>query len=378
MVQEEIARTDGAVLCFLPGAPEIRRAVDRVSALLGPLVPVLPLHGGLAADAQDAALLPSRSPRVILATNLAETTVTVPDVRVVVDTGQHKEARYDVARGIDSLEIERVSRDSADQRAGRAGRLAPGRAVRLWDARDRLRVHREPEISRVDLASVVLEVLAWGGDPMTFDWFEAPPALALEAAMRLLRQLGAVAANGGLTSDGADLRRLPLHPRLGRLLLSARGARSAALACALLSERTLQPSQAAATTTCDVLAAIERESSLPHHVHASGARPARSGLRICSVKPRPKCVEEIEFRRSVLAAYPDRVARRRAPASDRFLLSTGTGARLGRESGVRDAEFVAVVDVIAGRATPANPSGEAIIRMATRVEPEWIEADRFR
>jgi len=372
-IRDEALQADGAVLCFLPGAPEIRRAMDRLSVLLGSAVPVLPLHGGLDAEAQDAALLPSSSTRVILATNLAETTVTVPDVRVIVDTGQQKEARYDAARGIDSLELGRVSQDSADQRAGRAGRLAPGRAVRLWDSRDRLRPHREPEIARVDLASVVLDVIAWGGDPTVFDWFESPPPSALDAATKLLVQLGALTAAGVLTPLGADLRRLPLHPRLARLFLAARGARSAALACALLSERALQPRQVtAATTRCDILAAVERGSSLPQHVrHVANdlSRAARDRVGDAYAES----VDETTFRRAVLAAYPDRVAKRRAPRSDRFVLATGTGGRLGNESGVRDGDYVAVVDVIAGRMTPANPSGEAIIRMATRVEPEWLE-----
>ena len=153
----------GALLAFLPGAPEIRRAAERLAPpLSSTTVDVLPLHGSLDADEQDAALRPSARPRVILATNIAETTLTVPDVVTVVDTGLHKVARYDPERAIDSLETERISRDSADQRAGRAGRVQAGAAVRLWDARDRLRPHRESEIARVDLASVVLDLCAWG------------------------------------------------------------------------------------------------------------------------------------------------------------------------------------------------------------------------
>ena len=149
------------------------------------------LHGGLDADAQDAALRRSSGPRVILATNIAETTLTVPDVTLWSSTRAcQKVARYDADRGVDSLDTERISQDSADQRAGRAGRVAPGRAIRLWDSRDRLRPHREPEIARVDLAAPVMDVLAWGGDPRTLDWFEAPPPDALEAAIALLIDAG--------------------------------------------------------------------------------------------------------------------------------------------------------------------------------------------
>jgi ATP-dependent helicase HrpB len=163
-----LPRTTGAVLCFLPGAPEIRRAAEQlagVRAVSG--VPIVQLHGGLDGEAQDSALRPTGGRRVVLATNLAETTVTVPDVTCVVDSGLHKVARYDADRAIDSLEVERISQDSADQRAGRAGRVQAGIVVRLWDSRDRLRPHREPEIARVDLAATVLEILAWGGDPKT-------------------------------------------------------------------------------------------------------------------------------------------------------------------------------------------------------------------
>src|SRR6188508_1537739 len=226
-----------ALLCFLPGAGEIRSTADRLSGRLNGDVAIWPLHGGLDADAQDAALAPSGRPRVILATNLAETTLTVPDVTVVVDSGLHKVARYDPDRAIDSLDTERIARDSADQRAGRAGRTAPGTVIRLWDARDRLRAEREPELARIDLAATTLDVIAWGGDPRTLEWFEAPPAAAIDAALQLLRRIGAIDDRGTLTPIGEQLRRLPLHPRLGRLLIAAAGAPAAARACALLSER---------------------------------------------------------------------------------------------------------------------------------------------
>src|SRR5262249_29410544 len=146
-----------SVLAFLPGAGEIRRTAERLASRLPTRVPVLPLHGGLSPDEQDAAIRPSADRRVILATNIAETSLTVPDVTCVVDAGLQKVARYDPARAIDSLETERISQDAADQRSGRAGRVGPGRALRLWDSRDRLRPHREPDIARIDLAGVVLD-----------------------------------------------------------------------------------------------------------------------------------------------------------------------------------------------------------------------------
>ena len=164
---------------FCPAQARFARTAERLAGRLNGDVAVWPLHGGLDADAQDAALAPSGRPRVILATNLAETTLTVPDVTVVVDSGLHKVARYDPDRAIDSLDTERIARDSADQRAGRAGRTAPGTVIRLWDARDRLRAEREPELARIDLAATTLDVIAWGGDPRTLEWFEAPPADAI-------------------------------------------------------------------------------------------------------------------------------------------------------------------------------------------------------
>ena len=357
----------GATLCFLPGAGEIGRAAERLARRLPAGVPALPLHGGLDADAQDAALQPADGPRVILATNLAETTLTVPDVTAVVDTGWHKVARYDATRGIDGLHTERVSQDSADQRAGRAGRLGPGRVIRLWDARDRLRPQREPEIARVDLAPVVLDVLAWGGDPRTFDWFDAPPAWRVEAALGLLRRLGAIDEGERLTTLGRALQRLPVHPRLARLLLAAGGAPVAARACALLAEGRVWSVDPRATTSCDLLAAADRDNGLPPHVLRVARDLERLAARI--VPGRRDAIDDETFRRAVLAAYPDRVARRRAPGDDRFLLASGAGARLARESGVVDHEFVVAIDVAAAL---AGPAGEALIRTATGVEPEWL------
>jgi ATP-dependent helicase HrpB len=360
----------GSVLCFLPGAGEIRRAAERLAGartISG--ITVLPLHGSLDGDEQDAALRPSDLRRVILATNIAETTLTVPDVTTVVDGGLHKVARHDPGRGIDSLDTERITLDSADQRAGRAGRLGPGRAVRLWDSRDRLRPHREPEIARVDVASTVLEVLVWGGDPRSFEWYEAPGAEALAAGLELLRRLGAIDERDALTPLGRDLGRVPLHPRLARLVLAARGAPVAARACALLSERHFVAPRHAATT-CDLLSAVEDERSLPPGVLAA-ARHIRDAARTVLGDLVVDRIDETRFRQAVLAAYPDRVAHRRANDRERFLLASGVGARLARESGVRDADFIVAVDV--GGATTANSAAtEALVRLATRVEREWL------
>jgi ATP-dependent RNA helicase HrpB len=380
---EIIGQTNGSILCFFPGAPEINRAAPDVRTLAGAGAEVLVLHGSLPADEQDRAIAESPRRRVILATNIAETSLTVPGVTAVVDGGYQKVARFDPDRGIDSLELERIPADAAEQRAGRAGRLGPGRVRRLWDQADRLRPHGEPEIHRVDLSDAVLDILAWGGDPRTFEWFDSPDPDRVDAAIVLLEQLGAV-RDGRVTPAGHLMKRLPLHPRLARMLLEGRGSRDVALACALLSERHA-PARHPPTTTSDLLSAVDDQQALPPHVRevarrlADAARDAiddRSGAvdvdRASPADARSLTREQGQehgFLRAIFAGYPDRVARRRATGSPKFLLASGHGAVLGRESGVRDAEFLVAVDVQAGR---RGEIGEATIRMASAIDPEWL------
>jgi ATP-dependent helicase HrpB len=359
-VDEALRASPGQVLCFLPGAPEIRRAHAELDAgMRGRGVELVALHGSLTAQEQDAAIAPVDHRRVILATNVAETSLTVPDVTAVIDSGLQKIARYDPDRAIDSLETERVSQDAADQRAGRAGRQAPGVAWRLWNAADRLRPHREPDIARIDLSGPVLDVLVWGGDPRALDWFEPPPPDALESALALLARLGAV--DGGRVTDlGRDMQRLRIHPRLARILLAAGGAEDAALACAVLSERHFLPPRGE-TTSSDLLAAIERRRDLPAHV-------LRVARELAGGQAGP-ALDEREFRRALLAGYPDRVGRRRAAESPRVLLTSGHGAVVDEQSGVRGGEFLVAVDVTAGRRGAAS---EARIRLASVVDREWL------
>src|SRR5262245_17666693 len=357
-----MADTTGHVLCFLPGAPEIARAMSDVGNAGADLVP---LHGSLNAADQDAAIAPAPRRRIVLATNIAETSLTVPGVTAVIDTGLHKVARHDPGRGIDSLETERISRDAADQRAGRAGREGPGLAIRLWHEADRLRPHRESDVARIDLAGPMLDVLAWGGDPRTFEWFEPPPPGALGAAAALLDALGAT-HTGTLTPIGRRMGRLPIHPRLSRILLEADGARPAALACAVLAERhaELRPGGDRPTTASDVLSEIDEERALPPHVlRVADVLQALVGSR------RDVSVPETALRRALYVGYADRVGRRRAPGSPRVLLSTGSGAVIGPESGVRTGEFIVALDVTAGA---RGEGAEARIRIASIVEHEWL------
>ena len=375
-----LGATDGQILCFLPGAPEIRRVVSELQHKAGSAVDVVPLHGSLNADEQDLALRPSPRRRVIVATNIAETSLTVPGVTAVIDAGLQKVARYDAERGIDSLETERITLDAADQRAGRAGRLAPGVVQRLWDGRDRLRPHREPEIHRVDLSAPVLDIIAWGGDPRTLEWFERPREEALDAALTLLTRLGLISTVSRpgpsgpgtlagpkgpalLTTIGEQVRQIPLHPRLARMLVKSGGARQIAQACALLSERHLLPPRTA-TTSSDLLSAIDNWSSVPPHVQQMAHHISNFVLRTSNLS-------ESDFLRAILSGYPDRVAQRRERGSPNVLLASGTGATVAADSGVRDGEFLVALDVSNSQSGVREPQ-LARVRIASRIEREWL------
>ena len=367
---ELLPQSGGDLLAFLPGASEIRQAIAEIgSRAKGATVEVLPLHGSLGSDEQDAALRPSPvgRRRIVVATNVAETSITVPGVTAVVDSGLHKVARYDSDRAIDSLEVERITADSADQRAGRAGRTAPGIAVRLWDARDRLRPHREAEIRRVDLSGAVLDVLAWAGDPRSLEWFEAPQPDRIDAALELLGRLGAV-EHGALTIIGRRLQKLPLHPRLGRVLIAGGGARPLVRACAILSERHYVPRRHMATSS-DLLSAIDEWREVPPHVERA-ARSIEQMMLMLTDRPLSTSIDEIDFRRAILAGYPDRVAARREAGSPRVKLATGAGAVITEESGVKSGDFIVALDV---QASTRPNRVDSRVRMASRIEREWLQ-----
>jgi ATP-dependent helicase HrpB len=327
-VRAQMRSAGGDILCFLPGMREIERTrveLGNADAL------VLPLHGSLEVDAQERALAPASRRKVILATNIAETSLTVEGVTDVIDSGVHKVLRFDPDTAVDHLVVERIATDSAEQRAGRAGRTQAGRAIRLWDARDILRAHREPDIRRVDLAPSLLDIIAWGGEPRTFVWFERPDDERIDAGLELLRALGAI-EGGRLTNDGATLRALPLHPRLGRILIDARGADEAIAIVAKLGGG--GPAE-------------ERElASMARTILGNEYR---------------RHVDDATMRRALLAGYPDRVAQRREEKSPRLLLSSGTGATLAREIDDGNGEFLVILDITCD-----------LVRMARVVEREWL------
>ncbi len=394
----------GDVLAFLPGAAAIRATAHRLEGWARQRgVDVRPLHGDLPARRQDAALVPGTRPRVVLSTNVAETSVTVEGVAAVVDSGLVRVLRHDPSSGVDRLGTEPVSRAAADQRAGRAGRTGPGVALRLWTRHDdRGRAERaEPEICRADLAPAVLEILAWGHpDPAGFPWFEAPDPDRLAAAVDLLRRLGAVDPRGALTPDGRALRGLPLSPRAGRLVLEAARlglAREGARMAALLAERDLwAPGRAFGpdrahlpTADSDLLLRVELLEEAagcgfdPDRLQGLGVDPgaARAAWRAAGQierlarkldtgrRTRPSSGREDALLRLALAAYPDRVARRRAGGGNRFVLADGRGAVLARESAVRHAQFLVALRLEAGR---RGERAEAVIRWAGRVDPAWL------
>lgn len=361
VVAEQLGNGGGHALIFLPGAPEIGRAMGELSGIGAPL---FPLHGTLPADEQDAAIATAgaRERRVILATNIAETSLTVEGVTTVIDSGLQKVMRYDPAVGLDRLETERISMQSAEQRAGRAGRVAPGRAIRLWDPRQQLREEREREIDRVDLAGPLLEIVAWGADPRTFEWFQRPPHDSVARALSLLEDLGAV-REGRITEAGLRMHRLPLHPRQARILVAAGGARKAAVACAILSDGLRW---AEGREEVDLLDLVARFGEAPQAVRRAAEQIARTYGRESSE------IGDEALRKALHAGYADRLAKRR-PGTDRFLLAHGTGAALARGSALSPSiEYVVALDVLAGK----RGTTEATIRLASVVDEAWIHPTR--
>ena len=369
-IRDVLPDADGDVLVFLTGVREIHRTARALGQPAG--WQVLPLHGRLSAEEQDRALAPGGR-KIVLATNVAETSVTLPGVTTVIDAGWVKRSRLDASTGLDRLVQERVSVASADQRAGRAGRLRPGRCLRLWTEREHrtLDAHEAPEVARVDLAGAVLQVLRWGAEPTRFSWFEPPPAQALERALATLAELGAVDGSG-LTPEGEQLGRLPVHPRLGRLLVEAhrRGAvREAATVAAVLSDRDplgRRPARHASDSDlADRVAAVE---DLPRHhpLRRLADHLARATRRVLGREPSSQ--EPDALGRAVLAAWPDRVARRRAADGERLKLVGGRGAVLGPSSAVRAPELLVAVAV-------DDADTEAVVHLASGVERSWLETE---
>jgi ATP-dependent helicase HrpB len=402
-IEHALEKHEGDLLAFFPGAGEINRAAADLSRrpLAGqPLI--LPLHGSLPFEEQKRVLEPSARRRVILATNIAETSLTIDGVRIVVDTGLHRSAGFDPRRGMDTLRLARISKASAEQRRGRAGRTAPGVCYRLWTAKQHAALDDFdlPEVRRVDLSPTILLLRAWGATSLTACWYEPPAQAAIDQATRLLQQLDALDEVTLLTDLGRQLSSIPAHPRIARLLLAGQqDPQTAADIAAILSEEDFQlrDRDTRSPTTAG-------PSDLDHRLHllhqcrsmkfsddcrSIGADPqaarrvARAAEQLAQSIPRSSIANrksQIENKSLALLAFPDRLALRRA--TDTATLIDGSGIKLAPESAVRttttkDYPYLLALDVRQDD-RPPNPGqphqrSEATVRLAIALTLQDIE-----
>jgi ATP-dependent helicase HrpB len=390
-LRRDSADDDGDILVFLPGL----RDIDDCRGLLKRTFDDLEihrLHGSLPDAEQDAALRPGTRRKVVLSTNIAETSLTIEGVTSVIDSGLVKVARAEPSTGFNRLETCRISLSSATQRAGRAGRLQPGRAIRLWPKASEFRMteYDEPEIQRIDLTGPLLDVIAWAGsDPANFGWYEPPSPDRIEGAVETLRDLGAITDDWSVTRVGDQLGTVPAHPRIGRFLLDARDRGVGPLAsriAACLAERdwvssideATPPTGSDAVLRGELLDDVSRgrtqaATSLGLRVRVGAARyVARVARDFRRWEGDPTATDPSEAaRRALLTAYADRIAFRRS--GRRFALSHGGSVVLGYESTVRDADVICALQAF-GR-TRVDGVDCAIVRQASAVDEEWLETD---
>ncbi len=398
-VRAVLSRHAGDLLVFLPGGGEIRQVLRRLEAepaCAG--LALVPLYGDLPGDAQQRAIQPDPQGRrkIVLATSIAETSLTIEGVSVVVDAGWTRVPRFDPRSGLTRLETARVAADAAEQRAGRAGRLGPGICYRLWSeaTQSRLRPRRAPEILDADLTPLALELAQWGvNDPLALAWLDPPPPGALAQARALLTELEALDVQGRITSVGQNLAELPTHPRLAHLLRRGAALGHGALAAdlaALLEERDLlrgeHPFGSDLTARLEALQAFRRDGARREPVDpAARARveqAARRWRQMLRMSPGPEAPLVPETVGLLLAlAYPDRIARRRDGGADRYLLANGRGARLLAGDPLLGRDWLVVAHLDAGvsegriwLATPVDPSDletQLAARVRTVAEVSW-------
>ena len=361
LIVRALREDPGDVLAFLPGAPEIHR-VQRLlaQAHAQPGIAVLPLFGELPAEAQDAALAPAARGvrKVVLATSIAETSLTIPGVRVVVDSGLMRRARFDPVTGMSALQTQRISRASAEQRQGRAGRTQSGICYRAWSegAHMTLAPYTPPEIRDADLVPLALELARWGvRDAAQLRWLEAPPPAMLSSARDLLERLGALGADGRISAHGRDMARLGVHPRLAHMLLRARALNAVPLAAqlaALLSERDLlrgDQRDADIRTRLDILRGEHPGGIAARASLARARRAARELERQLQGTPRGRAgpaTDAVADAGLLLAfAYPDRIGRRRSGGEGRFTLANGRGAAFVEPQLLARQELIVAVDL---------------------------------
>lgn len=388
IVRRALEEEQGDVLVFLPGAREIHRvralleASPRVTASGAGGLRILPLYGELAGEEQEAVLMPAGegSRRVVLATNIAETSLTIPGVRVVVDSGLVRRLRFDPATGMSRLETERISRASAEQRQGRAGRVAPGVCYRAWSegAQRSLAPFSPAEILEADLTPLALELASWGvRDAAALEWLDPPPAAMLSSARDLLERLGALDAGGRITAHGCEMARLGAHPRLAHMLLRAREIGRLPLAAdlaALLSERDLLRGTAGARDAdirgrIDTLRGDSGAGGSDRSALQRARRGARDLLRQLGAAPdsRPRDPADSGCAGGLLAlAFPDRIGRQRAGGDGRFTLTNGRGAHFTEPQSLSRQELIVAVDL-------DDRERDARIRLAAPLSREQID-----
>ncbi|GAA3169756.1 ATP-dependent helicase HrpB [Blastococcus jejuensis] len=358
-VRRALGEQTGDVLVFLPGAGEIGTVAGRLS---GVDADVLPLHGRLPAGAQDAALQAGLRRRVVLSTALAESSLTVPGVRVAVDAGLSRVPRADLSRGLGSLVTVRASRAAVTQRAGRAGREGPGAVYRCWTAaeHDRLPTHDEPEVATADLTAFALELACWGAPGgRGLALLDPPPAAAMTVAEQTLRSLGAVDDEGRVTARGRALTAVGVHPRLARALLDGAplvGRRRAAEVVALLSGDT--------SFRSDDLGAVWRSlrEGADRGATARWREEVARLVRAAADAPPPRLPDDTAAGLVVGLAHPERLARRRPGTTGTYLMAAGTGAELSPGTALAGAPWlaIAVADRSPGRRDARVRSAVAI------------------
>lgn len=362
----------GSILAFLPGAAEIRRTERLLrEAVRDPSVEIAPLYGALAPTEQDRAISPAPAGRrkVVLATSIAETSLTIEGVRIVVDSGLARVPRFEPGVGLTRLETIRVSRAAADQRRGRAGRTEPGICLRLWSEPETasLPAFATPEILAADLSRLVLDLAVWGvRDPASLAFLDPPPAPAVKEARALLGALGALDADGQVTPDGQAMARLPLEPRLARMVIEGarRGAgEEAARIAAIVSERGLGGDAPDLAHRLDDFG--RDRSRRAEEARRLAERWAREAERLA---PPVRSGDAPPGPAALLAlAFPDRIARGRGDGR-RFVLANGRGAAIDPAAGLARARFLAVAEL-------TGTADEARILLAAELTEAELEAE---
>ena len=359
------AQMGGGILVFLPGEGEIRRAAQNLEKRLPGDCLIQPLFGALPFKDQQAAIRPAATGRkIVLATSIAETSLTIQDIRVVVDMGQARRARFDPGSGMSRLVTEKVTRAEAIQRQGRAGRVAPGTAYRLWTKGEEgaLAAFPPPEIASADLTGLALELALWGGDARDLAFLTPPPSGTMAEAGKLLQMLGALDKRDQMTKHGKALAKLPLHPRLGHMLLSA-GPKAAELA-ALLAER--DPLRGAPTDLTLRLEALKDAKGFQRKRPYQLSYPVLDRIRSETKRLRKQGgttqtpSAQLSAAGMAALAYPDRIGQRRKGDQPRYVLSGGKGVLLDASDPLASTPFIVALD------TDGNPR-EARIRMATQI-----------